>query len=69
MPALDMISRASSVTALWSPLTMARAMPAAGWVSAASMRTEMPRRTASITCSGVVSLPVRIMAGGCVEFP
>ena len=37
-PAIAMTSRASSSTALWSPLMRARAMPAAGWLSAASIR-------------------------------
>ena len=69
MPAAAIASRASSVTALWSPLMIARAIPAAGCASAMSIRAEMPRRTASITCSGVVSLPVRTIVGGFVVVP
>jgi len=69
MPAVAIVSRAPSVTALWSPLMIARAMPAAGCPSDASMRAEIPRRTASITCSGVASLPARTIAGDRVVLP
>ena len=71
MPAVAMMSRAASVTALWSPLMMARAIPAAGCVEdGVDPRGDDRARTASMTCAGRRRrCPAATTVGGLVELP